>query len=617
MARSRRGRRPPRPEARRDATVAPIEPSDDAQADGLADDADAVASRRTTADRPRDAATSNPARSPALTAPAELGIEAWVARFFIPTALLLLLVAAAFRLPELAINPFHHDEGVNGFFTKNLVREGVYRYDPANYHGPTLYYFALVSEILFGLTTEAMRLVPVLFGLLTIGGVLALRPLLGSIPVLTAGALLAVSPGAVYVSRYFIHEMLLVAFSVTLVLSVLLYLRSGRPAWFLSATASAAFIFATKETGIITVVVLAIAAVVSGVYLNLRAGRPPFASSRAARTSGPRPKPKRPAKSIWVDGVEYRAAPEAENEADRPSRLAGRGPDTELVVAGAIVFACVYVLFFSSFFTNFPKGLADSLATFTIWTSTSGETQVQPFQQYLVWMLRADAPILILGTVGGLIAAVRARDRLWVLIGLWAAGVTLAYSLVAYKTPWIIVNMLLPLALLAGHAVRELIVTRGPLRPVRALAPVLVIAAVGFSSYQAYDLNFRHYDDETYPYVFVHTTREALDLVADIEATGARVGTGLDTGVTIVTGDYWPLPWYLRDYPKAGFWGFVESGDTNVLDAPEPLVLSNVTQQAEVTTKIGSTHSLIGTYTLRPGVELELYLRNDLVAAAP
>ncbi len=517
---------------------------------------------------PGMAAAAEPARSAtgAETFPGESAVE----RLFVPLALLILVVAAAIRLPELAQNPFHHDEGVNGFFTTNLVRNGIFRYDPANYHGPTLFYFALVSEVLFGLTSEAMRLVPVVFGVLVVGVVLALRPVLGSVPALVAGGLLAISPGMVYVSRYFIHEMLLVAFSAAFVAGLLLYARDRRPASMLLAAGSAALIFATKETGIITVAVLAIAALVSGWWVGFRSGgrRPaPTAARTRART---------PAASAW----------------DVPR---------ETVIGALIVFGCIYVLFFSSFFTNFPQGLVDSIQSFMIWTQTGGETQVQPFQQYLVWMARAEAPILVLGTVGGLIAAIRGTDRLWVFIGLWALGVTLAYSIVSYKTPWIAINMVLPLALLAGYAIREALASRRT----RLLAPVALVAAVALSGYQAIDLAYRHYDDETYGYVFVHTTREALDLVAEIEAVAERTGTGAETGVTITSPDYWPLPWYLRDYPRVGFWG-------EIVDTEEPIVVANVSQGADVAARLGDRYTSRGTYLLRPGVELELFVRADL-----
>ena len=162
------------------------------------------------------------------------------------------------------------------------------------------------------------------------------------------------------------------------------------------------------------------------------------------------------------------------------------------VVASTIVFLCVYVLFFSSFFTNFPQGVVDSLATFTIWTQTGGATQVAPPQQYLVWMATADAPILILGTIGGLIAAIQGRSRLWVFIGLWALGITLAYSLHFVQDAWIVLNMLVPLALLGGLAVREAaLLPRW--RPVAVGAVVLATAA---SAFLAYDLNFVNYDTD-------------------------------------------------------------------------------------------------------------------------
>ncbi|HET7168864.1 MAG TPA: flippase activity-associated protein Agl23 [Candidatus Limnocylindrales bacterium] len=497
-----------------------------------------------------------------------IGRPRGVDRWFVPVALLILLAAAAMRLPELALNPFHHDEGVNGFFTTNLVRNGTYAYDPANYHGPTLYYFALVSSWLFGLTTEAMRLVPVVFGLATVGLVFPLRRYLGVVPVLAAGALLAVSPGAVYISRYFIHESLVVAMSLAIVVFGIRYLERRGPLDLLGLASSLALLFATKETGIITLVVLIIAAVVAGGYVRWRGGSATRARETAARAG---------------TGLDL--------------------PPWEHLAGAAVVFFAIYVLLFSSFFTNFPKGLIDSLATFAIWTQTGGATQAQPPQQYLVWMLAADAPILVLGAIGGIIAAVRARDQMWVFVGLWALGVTAAYSLVAYKTPWIALNMLLPLALLAGHAIQEGWSAAGRWRPA---VPLVLVAGLALSTYQAVDLSYRQYDTEgAYPYVFVHSTRDMLTMVDDIEAIADRAGTGRDTGIVFMSPDYWPLPWYFRDYPRAGFFG-------QIVDTTEAVVVANVNQQAEVEPKLGTGYVRTRTYNLRPGVDLVVYVRSDV-----
>lgn len=508
-------------------------------------------------------------------------------RWFVPLALAILVVAAALRLPELALNPFHHDEGVNGFFMTNLVRTGTYVYDPANYHGPSLYYFALASEILFGLTTEAMRLVPVVFGMLLVALPFSLRANLGALPVLVAGALLAVSPAAVYVSRYFIHETLLVAFSMALVASTTLYLDRRASRYLLAAAASAALLFATKETGIITVIVLLIAITIAHVYTPWRH---PAAGTR--RSGGGRP-----ARSAGIDAGGRTSRPAAGPAAP----FLPRWIPVQDLAGAAVVFLVIYVLLYSSFFTNYPKGLINSLATFTIWTQTSGVTQSQPLVQYLLWMVPLDVVILALGVIGGLVTAIRAPSRLWVVIGLWAAGITAAYSLIPYKTPWILLNMVLPLALLAGLAISEL--WRVP--RLRAAAPLVLGAAVLLSGYQAIDLNYRHYDDPSQAYVFVHSTREMLTMIDVIEATADRAGTGLQTGIVFTTPEYWPLPWYFRDYPRAGFFG-------KIVPTEEAMIVANVNQEAELATTLAGRYSRIGQYNLRPGVDLALYLRNDI-----
>ena len=123
------------------------------------------------------------------------------------------------------MKPFHHDEGVNGFFLTNLVRDGVYKYDPANYHGPTLYYIALPFAKLFGLETIPMRVSVAIFGVLAVVLVLYLRRYIGKTGSIFAALFVALSPGLVFISRYFIHEIFFVFLSLAIVVSIVFFIE--------------------------------------------------------------------------------------------------------------------------------------------------------------------------------------------------------------------------------------------------------------------------------------------------------------------------------------------------------------------------------------------------------
>ena len=57
---------------------------------------------------------------------------------------LLPLVAAVWlRVGDLETRPLHNDEAINARKLAQLRDGGGYRYDPHEYHGPTLYYLAL------------------------------------------------------------------------------------------------------------------------------------------------------------------------------------------------------------------------------------------------------------------------------------------------------------------------------------------------------------------------------------------------------------------------------------------------------------------------------------------
>ncbi len=515
----------------------------------------------------------------------------------------ILLVGSFLRLYDLKLVPLHHDEGVNGNFLVRLVRDGFYHYDPSNYHGPTLYYFsAIIPWILrflfgssaqnaYGLNTITIRLVPALFGVATIWLVLLLRRRLGTVGTLCAAAMLAVSPGAVYLSRYFIHETLFVFFTLGVVIAGLKYWEDGHPVYLILAVVSAALLFATKETAPISAVVLVIALISTHLYRWLR--------DKSASTSQQRQQ------------QGSKSAEGREQPYDFIDRIGGSTALAIWVVAAIAVFIAVNVLFYSSFFSNYPQGIHDALKTFEFWTKTGKEAHVHPFAMYIQWLFWRESPLLFLGTIGAALVVWRPANSFALFSGLWAFGLIAAYSLIAYKTPWLTLNFVVPLALVSGH-VFQVFYDQG-LAQLRLLGVIGVIA-IGINGYQTIDLNFANYDndDPKYVYVYAHTRRETLKLVEEINRIAERSKEGSLIGITIVSTDYWPLPWYLRDYSRVGYYG-------HMVDSNEPVIIASESQGAEVQSKFGDRYQQVGSglnpagsYALRPGVNLILYVRRGL-----
>jgi uncharacterized protein (TIGR03663 family) len=509
-------------------------------------------------------------------------------------SLSILAIAAFVRLYLLELKPLHHDEGVNGFFLTNLYREGVYHYDPSNYHGPTLYFFALaitkLKAFLFGepgLTTTAVRLVPALFGIATVWLTLQLRRHIGAIGALTAAALIALSPGNIYVSRYFIHEAHFAFFTLGIVVAALRYHETADPVYLMLASISAALLFATKETAIISVIVLGLAWAVASVYMRLvkRQSSVPWEKKRGNER---RPKKRRGGQVEKVDVLE---------------RFGGVTNLALIASLALVIFVFVNILFYSSFFTYW-KGVGGAIESLQIWAKTGTKEHGHDWPTYLWWLLYEEAPLLFLGAGGALMALIRRRNRFSIFAGAWAFGILAAYSLIPYKTPWLMLNITVPLAIIAGYFVDE-IYNWGKGWLTRSLALALAVAALAVCAVQAVKLNFFHYDDDRYPYVYAHTYREFIPLINEIDRLAQLAGTGKQTGITITAPEYWPMPWYLRDYPKAGFFG-------KMAPTQEPIVVGTLEQEQELDAMLGDGYVRLNSYPLRPGVTLLLYARRDL-----
>ncbi|HET9713759.1 MAG TPA: flippase activity-associated protein Agl23, partial [Pyrinomonadaceae bacterium] len=328
----------------------------------------------------------------------------------------IVLIATILRLYDLDLVPLHHDEGVNGNFLVRLVREGMYRYDPENYHGPTLYYFSAVipwiTKLLFGstardnygLTTFTIRLIPVLFGLGTIGLIFLLRRKLGTVATLAAALMLAISPGAVYLSRYFIHESLFVFFTLGIVVACVWFYEERNPAYLIPAGASAALLFATKETAMISAGVLIIALALTLVY------------ARFNRKT-----------SVYVPPKRSKSRPPTSRLRQIIDEMGGTSVVVRNLIVALIVSLALYLLFYSSFFRN-SNGIYDSLQTFAVWTKTGKTAHVHPPHMYVIWLMRQEGPILFLAAIGAVFAGLKPKNSLALFCALWAFGLIAAYS---------------------------------------------------------------------------------------------------------------------------------------------------------------------------------------------
>jgi len=505
-------------------------------------------------------------------------------------AVSILCVACFLRLFELSAKVLHHDEGVNGSFMANLYRTGYYHYDPANYHGPLLYYAGEITTTIGsiflgkeGLNTFTIRLVPALFGVGVVWLMLCLRRQLGNFGSLAAAAMAAVSPGFLFFSRYFIHEILFVFFTLGTIVALLLYRETPRPSYFMLAAASLALLGTTKETLIITVAVWVIAI---------------------------------PCTVLWLRLInpELKLAPML--AFDLPVQEQGKARQSwtrnQLVLNAAVLFLAIWVVLYSSLFTNFPRGVIDSVRTYTYWLKTSGNANVYSWTKYLEWLLglragypsfRSDAEFagMVLGAFGIITALFHARNRFAVFTAFWSMGIFAAYCLIPYKTPWLLLSIVLPWIIMAGYGLEQIFSRWRQ----RTLALVLLTSAVLLGAVQAVDLSFHSYDDETQPYSYAHSRRDLLNLVNEIETIAAGNPAGKNIGITIMSPEHWPLPWYLRDYPNTGYWG-------KVVDTDQPIIIALENQKAEIARRFGDKYREISEHDLRPGNRLVLYLRKDL-----
>jgi len=438
--------------------------------------------------------------------------------------LLVLAITYGLRAFSISDRPFHNDEGVNYFFMKSVLTNGIFNYSHENYHGPSYFYLLALTNYIFGTSDFTIRLASIIPSLVLVPFLLFSFNYVSISARTVAGLFLAISTTFVYYSRYSIHESFLVVNGVLGIhfLFKWLLLKRHRDLIYLFFTIG--LTIATKETFIIHIFSLGIASF-----------------------------------CVFSLPVVFKSL-----------------LNSKKTISWGIVFLCLPVFVLYSGFFQSLEGLREFFMGVPQWVGRgySDGGHHKPYDYY-VKLLDTTEPVALLGFVPAaffifyylldLLSKLRKTDsknystpslftveeKASYMFSLYAMVSLSVYSYVPYKTPWLIINIAVPSLIGLAFFICAKIKNR-----------IWMYVVAFFLSLNLTLMSLRYnYLPETLgpinqivdskgvvgefnPLAYVHTHS---GMVESAERIVEYSRTHKNTRVLIGVSAYWPLPYYLRE----------------------------------------------------------------------
>ena len=466
-------------------------------------------------------------------------------------------LGAFLRVVLLGIKPPHFDEGINGWFVDQMTKNGFYKYDPTNYHGPLHFYILFLSQTLFGRNLWALRMPVVLGSIACIWLTTRFRPVAGRTASLWAAAAMAVSPAFTFYGRYSIHEVWLLLSSMLFILGGLGLWRTGARRYLWCVGMGLFGMVLTKETYIIHVGCALVAMLVT-----------------------------------WIS---HRISP-AEN-----ARAAKQEWDYLDLAAVLGVGIAAIIVFYSGTFFNMA-GLKGLYETFGAWfkTGDEGNGHEKPWYYWVMLIGRYEQPIAIGLLLSPLCLLFRQIGlRYLAIVGV---GTLMAYSIVHYKTPWCIISIVWPLLFVFGAG---LVLGDDKFQRWARIAAAIVVAV---SLVLAIRLNYFRCTTDTEPYVYVQTYNDIYKLTDPLLTLARQNPTYYQLVGHMIRPSAYPLPWLLGDFPRIGYY------EKETLPAPLDAAFLVVQEEkiAAVEAKLQDSYYTMP-FTIRPYQDMsKLYLSEKI-----
>lgn len=469
-------------------------------------------------------------------------------KLFLRAYLPIIIIAVLLRLLFITNRPPHHDEGVNGWWVIQMWQTGFFRYTPNNYHGPIYFYLLQLSELIFGKGVFSLRFITALISIANVILVLKHYKFFGRIAI-WAGFLMAISPAMVFYGKYAIHESLLIFFIILFNYGFFLnHFRFNEKLGIILMVAGLFGAFLTKETFFIYYgcwfISISAAFVLSKIF---------------------------PTKTLLTE-----------------SQISGDGKKEKYLLftlISIIIGFAVTVCFYTGFFMNL-QGFKDMFSSYLAWFDTGvksgGSGHEKPFDYWFDLILRYEWPVLLSMAAAIPLFFIKSKYcRFWILYGI---GLLIGFSIIPYKTPWIIMGVIWPLYFVFGYAVEFAVksisrknnsASAGFLKLLSGATITCALILICHNLYKTIDLNFYKYADiYKQPYLYTHTDISINHFMENIFKLQKIKPEAKNIQIYVHIRETWPLPWLLGDWPNTSYYPFNKNakpikGDVFLVDAAD------------------------------------------------
>ena len=459
----------------------------------------------------------------------------------------LLAGSAVMRLWDLGFRAIHHDESLHSYYSWQLAQGSGFRHDPLM-HGPFQFEATAAIFFIFGDSDYTSRLLYAVAGIALVALPLFFRSRLGRLGALFTSVMLAFSPALLYFSRFARNDILMAVWALGLVICMWRYIDAdskgeSKNRYIYIAAALLALAFASKETSYLITALLGLFLALWLLFRNaprilrgadIRIGETTTLSaigriaaaawSQRARLSSLRG----PAAFLlilitltlpmWSAAIGILQETPLLSWSNLTFVTQDGGGNVGSPVGGAIliasllmvtlmgvsvatgfswnheawliaaaIFYAIWALAYTTFFTNLSGVESGMWRGLGYWIAQQDVARGnQPWYYYLVITPLYEFLPLALSIAAAVYYAVKRRTDAFTLFLLYWCGMTLLlFTIASEKMPWLLVNITLPLIVLAGKFLGEIVSGvdwRKLASPEGALVvvgtPILMVAAV-------------------------------------------------------------------------------------------------------------------------------------------